>query len=179
MNKTKTKTKTKKLILSAILSALSVVIMYIGCMTPLDLSLVAVVSMAVVFAVIELNGKYPFLIYVVTSILSVLLLPNKETALIYALFAGFYPMCKAYFERLHYILAWILKFSLFNTCLLLIITISFYVLHLEDTGLEMKIIVILLGNVTFLLYDIAFSKLIIVYMVKLRAMFKLKNYFED
>ena len=172
------KNDTKKLLISAILSAASVAVMYIGCLTPLDYTAIAMTSMAVVLAVIELNGKYPILIYVVTSILSIIILPNKASAVLYAMFFGFYPILKAVFERRHPVVAWILKFSLFNTCLLLIITIVSHVLFLEDTGLIMKISVILIGNVTFLLYDIAFSHLIILYVVKLRAKLKLKNYFE-
>ena len=172
------KKDTKKLLISAILSAASVAIMYIGCLTPLDYTAIAMTSMAVVLAVIELNGKYPALIYVVTSILSLIILPNKASALLYTLFFGFYPILKAVFERRHHVVAWILKFSLFNTCLLVIITIVSRILLLEDTGLVMKIPVILIGNVTFLLYDIAFSQLIVLYVVKLRAKFKMKNYFE-
>ena len=172
------KTNTKKIAVSAILSAVSVAVMYIGCLTPLDYTAIAMASMAVVFAVIELNGKYPLLIYAVTSILSLLLLPNKASALLYTMFFGFYPMFKEMFERRHYVVAWILKFSLFNTCLLLLITISVYVLHLEDTGLAMQIPVILLGNIAFLLCDIAFSQMITLYLVKLRKKLKLKNYFE-
>jgi hypothetical protein len=169
---------TKKLLISAILSAASVAVMYIGCMTPLDYTAIAMAAIAVVLAVIELNGKYPILIYVVTSILSLLILPNKSSALLYAMFFGFYPILKAVFERFHPIVAWILKFSLFNTCLLLLITIISRVLFIEDTGLVMKVPVIILGNIAFLLCDIAFSQLITLYIVKLRAKLKLKNYFE-
>lgn len=170
---------TKKLAISAILSAASVSVMYIGCLTPLDYTAIALASIAIVFAVIELNGKYPYLIYVVTSVLSLLILPNKASALMYAMFFGFYPICKAAFERRHYVISWILKFSLFNTCLLLLITVTTYILHIQDTGLELRITVILLGNVTFLLYDIAFTQLITMYLVKLRTKLKLKNYFEN
>lgn len=172
------KTNTKKLAVSAILSAASVALMYIGCLTPLDYTAIALASAAVVFAVIELNGKYPLLIYLTTSVLSILILPNKSSALMYTMFFGFYPIFKAMFERLHYIITWILKFSLFNTCLLLLITVTTYILHLDDAEFTMHIVVILLGNVTFFLYDIAFSQMITLYLVKLRAKFKLKNYFD-
>ena len=82
---------TKRLAISAILSAASVAVMYIGCLTPLDYTAIAIASIAVVFAVIELNGKYTYLIYVVTSVLSLLILPNKASALMYTMFFGFYP----------------------------------------------------------------------------------------
>lgn len=173
------KDKMIKLTVSAILSSLSVVILYIGCMTPLSYTAVALVSLATVFAVIEFGGKFPFLIYAVTSVLSLLIVHEKSTALFYVLFFGYYPICKAVFERLHYIISWILKASVFNTALLIIITVSVYILHLEDTGLEMRLVVILLGNLTFVLYDIALNKLITLYLVKIRAAFKLKDYFEN
>lgn len=172
-------TRTKKLAASAILSALSVVLMYLACMTSLDLTLVVASSFAVVFAVIEFGGKYPFLIYAVTGALALAVVPNKSTALIYVMIVGYYPMAKAAFERKHYVVAWLLKLSLFNTAMLLTILMAKYILHLPDTGLGFDVITVLLGNAAFVLYDIAASKLILLYFVKLRAKLKIKNYFEE
>ena len=45
---------------------------------------------------------------------------HKEM-LLYLLFGGIYPIFKAMFERLHYIVAWVLKLSCFNTMLTMLI----------------------------------------------------------
>lgn len=165
--------------LSAILSALSVVLIFLSSMTFLDLTLVMIASFAIVFAVIELNSKYPLLIYSVTSVLSLLIVPNRSTALFYVIIFGYYPMMKAIFERMHYIVAWVLKLSTFNTSVILMIVFSKYILHLDDIGIEYDIIVLLLANITFVLYDFLITRLTILYFVKLRTRFKIGNYFED
>ena len=110
-------------------------------------------------------------------ILSLLLLPDKFSGVVYLLFGGIYPILKEFFERLHYVISWILKFSVFNTALLLLIAVSVYVMHVEDTGLGFNWVVFGLGNLTFLLYDIAMTKLISLYLVKLRRLFGFKDYF--
>lgn len=172
--------KSRKLALAAILSALGTVLLYLGAVVEvLDLTCVAIASLIVVFAFIEMGGSYPFMIYVATSVISLLILPDKFGALVYLLFAGYYPILKAVFERLHYFVGWVLKLSLFGTSLLVIITLTAYVLKLPDTDLEMTPAVILLGFLTFVLYDIALTKLITFYLVKIRSMLKLKNYFEN
>lgn len=176
----RTKLQTKRLALSAILASLGVVILYLGSIIEvLDLSMAAIASLLTVLAVIEMGGAYPYLIYGVTAVLSFLLLPNKFPAVLYLLFAGIYPMLKARFERLHYIVAWVLKISCFGTALLLVITVSNYVLHLPDTGLGFSLGVFALGTLTFVIYDIALSRLITFYLVKLRSRLGLKNYFEN
>lgn len=170
----------KNIALSAILCSLGVLFLYAGSVLEiLDLTMCALASIIVIFAVIEMGGKTPYLIYAVTGVLSLLLLPNKFSALLYVLFAGIYPILKERFERLHYIISWTLKLSLFNTSLLILIFFTKYLLHIPDTGIDYTWAVFILGNAVFILYDIALTKLIVFYMVKIRHMLKLKNYFEN
>ncbi len=169
---------TKKIALAAILSALGVVVLLIGSViTLLDLTMVAIASLLVILAVIEIGGGYPYLIWLVTGVLSLLLLPSKFPALLYLLFGGIYPILKSMFERLHYIIAWVLKLSYFNTMLSLLIFLSVYVFHLPEDDLGFNIIVYAVCNVVFILYDVAASQLITLYLVKLRKLLGLKNLF--
>ncbi len=171
---------TKKITLAAILSALGVIVLLLGSIfTMLDLTMVAIASLLVVMAVIELGGCYPYLIWLVTGILSMLLLPSKFSAILYIVFGGIYPILKAMFERLHFVVAWILKLSYFNTMLTLLIFLCNYVFKLSDTDLGYNFIVYILCNGVFVLYDIAASEMIVLYMIKLRKMLGLKNYFKN
>ena len=113
-----------------------------------------------------------------TGTLSLLLLPSKFPALLYALFGGIYPIFKAMFERLHYIVAWVLKLSFFNSMLTLLIFLSEYVFNLPDADLGFGWLVYLLCNGVFVLYDIASTQLITLYLIKLRKMLGLKNFFK-
>ena len=185
------KNTTRKIALSAILSALGVVFLTIGSLIDvLDLSSAAIAGFVIVIGVIELQGYYPFMMYFVISILSILLLPNKFPALFFIFFGGFYPIFKAYMERFHYIIAWTVKFSMFNFFLVLIM-LAFKILTekgflppLDDGNfnnflVNFKIIVFIVANFTFLLYDIAMSRIINLYIIKIRRLLGLKDYFKS
>lgn len=170
--------KTKKLAVGAVLSALGVVILLLGnIISVLDLSMVVIASIAVIFAVIEMGNPYPYLIYAVTGILALILLPDKVIALEYILFGGIYPIFKAIFEKYHYIICWILKLSVFNTGLLLMILVSNYVMNIPDNVYVLNIAVFALANVFFVIYDIAMTKIITLYLVVIRKKLKLKDIF--
>ncbi len=172
--------RSKNIALSAILCSLGVLILYIGSVIEIfDLTMGALASIIIIFSVIEMGRKTPYLIYAVTSLLSVLLLPNKFSAVLYIVFAGIYPILKEKFERLHFVISWILKLSVFNTSLLLLILVTKYILNIPDIDIDFKWLVFGLGNATFILYDVAISKIITLYLVKLRSMLKMKNYFEN
>lgn len=178
--KRRTDPSIKKMVVSAVLSALGVAIMYLGSVVDvLDLTLDAAASMIIIFAFIEIGTKYAWLIYGVTAVLTLLLLPAKLPGLMYLLFIGYYPILKASFERLHFVISWILKLSLFNTAFLLIILAVNYLFKIPDTGFDFTPLLIIFGNITFVLYDFASSTIITLYLVKLRRRLGLKNYFEN
>ncbi len=171
--------RTKKLAAAAIMSALGFVILLLGSViTVLDLTAVALASFLVIMAVIELRGVYPYLIWLVTGILAVLLLPDKFGAVAYLAFGGIYPIQKEIFERLHYVVSWILKLSAFNTMLTVLIVVSTVILKLPYTEIGFTVTLYLVGNLAFVLYDIALTTLITLYFVKLRARLGLGNFFK-
>jgi len=174
----KPSSQARKVAIAALISALGVVILYIGSIiTVLDLTTIAAASMLVVLAVIELGGAFPWLVWAVTGILALLLLPNKEVSMFYLLFGGPYPIFKAMFVRYHPVVSWILKLSFFNTSLLLIITAVAYIINVPETELDFRLIIFAVGNAVFVLYDAAASKIIAFYLVKLRRMLRLGSYF--
>lgn len=172
--------KSKKIALCAILSAFSVLMLFIGAVIDvLSMTMVAIASMFVVVVMIEVGYPYPWLTWGVTSALSLILLPNKLPAILYFLFGGLYPIAKAAFERLHYIVAWILKLSYINTALLLVVTATKYIFYLNDSSIDFTVPFLVVGNLALILYDIALSKIILLYLVKIRHHMGLKNYFSN
>lgn len=161
--------KTSKTAACGLLSAFAVVLLYLGCLIePLDLSLTVIASVCVIFTVIEMPGAYPWAVYAVTSALSLLLLPSKLPALYFALFGGIYPILKEYFERLHPVISWVLKLSSFGTAFLLLVVFVNYVFGIPDTGIGFYPWLMLGSAAVFVLYDIALSRLITMYLLKLR-----------
>jgi len=161
------------------LCALGVVILYLGSVIEvLDLTTVAMASLFVFFAVLELGNSFPYLIYLVTAILSLLLLPSKFGPAVYLLFGGIYPIIKAYLERLPMLLSWVLKLVYFNGVMTLLVAASLYLFHVEDPDVGFNLAFYGLGNVTFLLFDVATTRLVTFYLLRLKKRLKLEKYFE-
>ena len=178
MKQNRIQSQTKKITAAAILSALGVLFLLLGSFfESLDLTFSAMAAVIVVFAVIEIGKPFPLLIYAVTSLLSLLLLPSKFAAVAYALFFGYYPIFKEMFERLHFLLSLLLKFSLFNTAFFLIILVSKHFLGLSEE-FSFGIPLLLVGNVAFFAFDFLLTQLITLYFVKWRKRFHLGDYFE-
>lgn len=177
MKKNNVKFGTKKLALSAMLCALGVVMLTLGSvLSALDLTMVAMASILVYFAVLEMGTPYQYLIYAVTGILSILLLPDKFAAFLYLIFGGIYPILKRLVERLHNVPCWIIKLIYFNAVITVMVLGSKYLFGIDDEKLSIGIYA--LGNAAFILYDIAMTKLLTMYLTKLRKKLKVEKYFE-
>ncbi len=169
-------TKTKKLTLSAILCALGVALMAMGSFIDiLDLSVCAVVSLIVVFVYLEVGMSYAFGVYIVTSLLSLLIVPSKLIFVEYFLLFGIYPLLKALTEKLPRPTWLPIKLLFFNGIIWLVILVFeflFGVPFIEGDTLILKIGFYLLLNVTFVVYDIFITVMVRFYYEKLRKRFK-------
>lgn len=161
------------------LSALSVTVLYIGSMLDfLDLTVACFASCICAFAVIELGGAAPWLIYLATGVLSAILLPQKITAAEYILFAGIYPILKFHMERRikNSVLLWAVK--LIYTAIVLVF--FYFASKLFVTGEVytplMLGITAVLGIGAFVLFDICLTRLITYYFYKLRKRLRVEKY---
>ena len=117
------------------------------------------------------------MIWLVTSILGLILLPIKTPAVFYALFFGFYPILKEKLEKLPRLISWILKPVIFHACIALIWGVFklFIPVALEEMGGgRMLASLYALALVCFVLYDIALTRLITFYLFRLRGRFRIK-----
>ncbi|MBO5981983.1 MAG: hypothetical protein J6Q24_06010 [Clostridia bacterium] len=168
------KQKILKISVCALLCALSVVLMLLGCVIQaLDLSVDIAAGLAVAVAMIEYGTGYSVMLYAATSVLAFVLLPAKTPALFYILMGGIYPIIKALLERMKSRkLVFALKligFNAFYTCL---IGAGKFLLNINDPIFTFNIFVYALGNVTFILYDIAFTRLVTLYVKRIRRKLK-------
>ena len=160
-----------------LLTALSVVLLYIGSLTVLDLTAVVVCALFVMLVVVELGKKYAWLLVCVSGVLAFVLLPSKLIALTYFLIGGIYPILKARFEQFRSSFAWLLKMSAMGTMLLALIVLSKLVFTAEETYFDMSIPVILIGLLFLAVYDMALTGCVTFYIVKLRKRLGLKKLF--
>ena len=167
----------RRLILCAMFSALGVVILYLGSIIDvLDIAMAALVSLFVIFAVIEYGGAAPWCIYAVTGLLSAILLPNKFPAIMYIFFFGFYPIIKEKAEsRRSRALAWGIKEIVFNISLVIMIALSNLLMSLKFADVIIfEAVFFILANGVFVIYDIALTRLISAYLFRFRKNFKIK-----
>ena len=161
---------TKKLALTALLAALGTVLLSLGSLVEvLDLSAAAIVSCFVVFLRVELGGAYPYLFWLVTSLSTLLLLPTGAAGLLFALL-GLYPLCKAVLERRHPIIEWTVKLLLAGGILAVFIYVAKFVLLLPDAIFSGWLLPVFfaVALLAFVLYDIALSRLIVYYGLRIR-----------
>ena len=167
----------KKLAVCAMLSALGVVLLTVGrFFSVLDLSMAVIASLACVIAVTEYGGAYPWLVFSVTSVLSVVLAPDNTAAWMYLLFFGFYPILKTVFEKLSKLASWMLKELVFNVSLAAVTLIMRFLL-IPTADAEpwiMYVVYAILAEAVFVLYDIALTRVIRFYKIKLRDKLNLK-----
>ncbi len=166
----------KKLAICAMLSALGVIFLGAGSLLDvLDLSMAVLASMLCMVAVAEYGGSAPWMIYGVTSILGLILLPVKTPAAFYALFFGFYPIIKARLEKLPRAISWILKELVFNVCLVLMALAILYLTGITNLKAFTTLTVIgftLLFEAIFVMYDFAITRILKFYLVKLSPRLK-------
>ena len=168
--------RTLALTISALLSALGVILLALGSLLEtIDLSVAALASFFVIYAVIELKGAYPWMMWIVTAGLAWLLLPQKSPALFYTLI-GFYPILKEKAERFRPVLSWVLKLIFFHLSALLAYLGFRFLLTASsmETRVWVLAFVYLLALICFILYDIVLSRLITFYLKKLRSRLGLK-----
>jgi len=171
-----TRKNTKRLTVSAMLSALSVTLLYLGSFIEvLDLSMAVLASLFTVVMVIEYGKGAPWSVFLVTSALSLILLPQKLPALMYALFFGYYPIIKEYVEKMRSrLLSWTVKVAIFAfaTALLLLLAKLFVPDVDAPIGTFMTVAYVVLSAIMLVLYDLALTRMISFYIIRLRHRFK-------
>ncbi len=92
--------KVKILAVGGLVTALSLVILYLACVVPrLDMTLYAAASLLMAVAMIESRGRAGWLVFAAVCIMGFFIVPDKIKLLPYGAFFGIYPILKSYMER--------------------------------------------------------------------------------
>ncbi len=159
---------TKKITLCGSLAALAMVMLYVGGLTVLDLSVLVACAVITMVVVVETGEKFAWIFAAATSVLAILILPSKIYACEYIVIGALYPIMKMYFERQRPFIAWPLKISFLDTCLMILLLIA-KKLMIVDSGLpEFGYITMLAASAIFVVYDLALTSVVRFYMVRLR-----------
>lgn len=161
-----------KVSLGGIITALSLILLVGTGIIPIaTYALPGLAGALIICIVIELGYKWAFSVFAATALLSLLLTPDREAALLYLFFFGHYPIIKSLIEHIkNRVVEWVLKLSVFNLCVFGCYAIIFYVFQMQyvidsfkEFGQYALPIFLVAGNLTFVLYDFALSSIILFY----------------
>lgn len=160
-------------------TALSVVLMFLGGAVYIFAYVVPMV-LGIIISMIKktLGNGSAVSVYISTSVLSFILVSDKECVLMYALFFGYYPIIKPFLEKIKPgFLSFILKFFVFNISVFVIEALCVYVFRIPffEDGAFSKAIVIAFAaamNVIFVLYDFMLKHYLILYQNRLENRIK-------
>ena len=166
-----------KTAMGAMVTALSVVILIPSAMQVFVYALPAMAGMLTMFAVVEIDKRWAVGSYVATSLIGLLFVANKEAVMYYVAFFGYYPVVKAVLEsKLPRVAEYVLKFLIFNVSILLsgVVLVKVFGMPYNDLlGIDGEsaffakyalYIMLGLGNIVFILYDVALTRLLTAYI---------------
>ena len=170
-----TRNLTKRIALSGVCAAMCVVLLYIAGFTVADLSALAVCAVVTMVILVECGAKFAWLYAAVTSVLALILLPSKLYAIEYIMLSAVYPILKMYFERLRPLFAYPVKISCLDTMLLVLIILAEKVFVSSDGFFPLTWVTIIAGSAFFIVYDLALSACVTLYIVKIRTKIGLRK----
>ena len=146
--------QSKSIAVCGMLAALSIVMMLLG--TLLEIGLYAAPMLAGLCLLPvgrRLGKKYQVLLWVAVSVLSLILVPNVEASLMYLCLFGCYPVIRPWFQRLPRGVSAAAKLVYLNGTAVLVECLVMWVLAPEAMELGAALVLLLLGNLLFFLYD--------------------------
>ncbi len=163
------KATTRGITVSAALTALTVVFLFLGNVFPAGrLAMIAVASLFVTAAVMEAGLGAAAFVFVGGAVLGALILPDKTSALLFALFFGYYPIVKSLAERIgRAVLTWAVKLAAFNVSLTVVWFVFRALLFQPDVLGWSPAVIYAAGNAAFVVYDIGLTRLIGLYISRI------------
>lgn len=168
--------KARQLALCGMLAALAVTVLLLGGVIPAAAFTAPLLAMAVLLPVLEeFGGKAAGISYAAAAILTLLLAADRETAFVY-LFFGWYPIARPRIAKL--------PGKLLRTgCRLAVCNGAIWILYgvilrglgltadLEGSPVWLNGLLLVLGNVVFLLLDLCLYRLTNIWRFRLRRRF--------
>lgn len=167
-----------KVSLGGILSALSVVLMFMtGLLPPFVYVIPAICGAMLLIIAIEVSSKWAYITYAAVSVLCMLLVPDKEASLLYVFLMGFYPTLRQSLNRINpKLIRIIIKLIIYNVLIVLYYNITIRIVSdsslqedMTDFGRYGVYIFWAVTNIVFIIYDVAIGRLMYLYIDWLRA----------
>ena len=167
------KHKSTQVAVGGMASGLCLLLMFMTGMVPFsEYAFPAFAGIILIAVVEELGIKTAFIVYGAVSLLSLLVVPVKEAALLFVFFFGYYPVVKGRMEEKlrPKLLCYLAKLLLFNVMIVLAYVVVVNVLGIPDIleefgsfGRYSALVLLAFGNIFFVVYDYTVGNLIDIY----------------
>lgn len=173
-----------KVALGGIVSALCLLCMFLaGIMPMFYLILPMIAGILLMIIAEEVNKSWAWLTYVSVSILSIFITADKESALVFIMIFGHFPILRLYLEKIRFkILRWFIKLAIFNICAVSFFYTTVFIFGIDqmledmnDFGRYGAVIMLVLCNIVFVLYDLNLYMLYYLYKKKFMPLLKRKK----
>ena len=172
--------KSTQIALGGMFSALCVALMFMTGLVPFATYAIPMLAGAMLIpVVVELGPKTAVMVYLSVGIISIFVAADKEAAMMFLVFFGYYPILKHRLERLPgRSLEYAAKLLIFNVSMIGGFAFVFYVLGineilagLEDFGTYAAYLLMGVGNIIFIFYDMALTRHYTLYICWFRPHF--------
>ena len=154
------RTSAKRMATCSMMAALSVVLMVLVAILELGMYACPLFAGLCFIPIGQKYGrKYHITLYVASSILCFLMVPNMEENLMFAGLFGWYPIVRPVLQKLPKVIRWICKLVIFNVVAIAIEWLVMTILVPEAIGGTLLWVLLILGNITFLAYDFMIPKM--------------------
>lgn len=169
--------------LGGIVSALCLLCMFLaGIMPVFYLILPMVAGVLLMIIAEEVSLGWAWLTYIAVDILSMLITADKESALVFVMLFGHYPMVRMYLEKIKFRgLKYLLKGLIFNFCAISFFLVTVFIFGMDQMLTDMNDLgkfggLILLGmvNIVYVLYDFNLGAIYVLYIKRLLPKFRKK-----
>lgn len=176
---------TKRIAFGGVITALCLAVMFLSGIFPFaEYAIPAIAGMFLVALVVDFGQKTAWICWGAVSLLSLIIVPNKEAALLFVCLFGPYPILKSSLEKLRSRTAeHIGKLAFFNLTVIgsyLLLIYAFGMVEVLDDmvlfGIPMVwnlLLLLGLGNLAFLLYEYVLTGMISTYLQIIRPRLKL------
>ncbi len=168
----------KKIVVCGLVSALCTAIIIMYEIIPVGMYILPAISGIIILAMaIEFGFKCGLEIFLITSVLSLMLSGDKSAAIFFIILFGYYPLLKIKIETLKLnmnIVKLAIKLAVFNLAIILEYWISIKLFGVPEEslmlfGIYMPHVLLIMANITFLMYDRCIIICMYVYVHKIRG----------
>jgi hypothetical protein len=164
---------------AGISAAVAVVVMFLSLLPSFAYAVPALAGFVICCAAQQVGRRYALIAFVSASMLSAILIPEPEAVIFFIAFFGYYPTLRPQIQKLHkWFLRWGVKLLVFNIPAVMAFAASSYIIGMDvllsglgDFGQWTILILLVLANGAFLLYDMCIAQLTYAYVRFLKPKF--------